>query len=192
MRDQLLPPPGLWPVLARAKHNVRPKTVRVRVDLLRRACRRLIGMHAHAAEIVAEARLHESARRRIERLAGCAQHFMHRRRCAVGRPRSSSPRDPVSRSAQLPFQFEVRVVVRSCYFEKYAFAMAITCGLSMSLRSSPYSMKLCTTSSLPTGASLRPGTSAAWPVSCSNVTPSWLSSSELITTNGGQSVLEKV
>jgi hypothetical protein len=66
------------------------------------------GMHPHTAEILSETRLHEVARRAVERPAGRAQHVMHNRRdglvycraggtalqhrCALGRHRSGRPR----------------------------------------------------------------------------------------------------
>jgi hypothetical protein len=43
-----------------------------------------IGMDLHITEITAEARLHEFARRRIERLSRRAQHFVHDRRRGGG------------------------------------------------------------------------------------------------------------
>jgi hypothetical protein len=36
-----------------------------------------VDMHSHTAEVVTKPRLHESARSRIKRLAGRAQHFVH-------------------------------------------------------------------------------------------------------------------
>src|SRR5438067_363768 len=42
-------------------------------------------MHAHAAEVVAEARLHQRPRRRVQRPARRAQHLVHDRRDWVTR-----------------------------------------------------------------------------------------------------------
>jgi hypothetical protein len=41
-------------------------------------------MHAHVAEIVAEARLHQAARRLVQLFAACLQHIFDARRRARG------------------------------------------------------------------------------------------------------------
>lgn len=87
MREQPSAGFGVRPVLPGGKRDIAADRIGARVDGLRR-CRALaVGMHAHIAEIGAEARLHEAARRRIERPAGRAQHLMHDRRRGGGAAR---------------------------------------------------------------------------------------------------------
>jgi len=83
--DQASPRAGARRVLPRPEDHIAPHRVRQRVHGSRRLSRPGIGMHAHPAEIVAEARLHEGPRLRIERLARRAQHFVDNRRHG-GRP----------------------------------------------------------------------------------------------------------
>jgi len=66
--------------LFRRENDVPPYRVSQRIHRPRRLGSYPVGMHPHPAEVVAEARLHESARVRVERLAGRAQHLVHDRR----------------------------------------------------------------------------------------------------------------
>src|SRR5258708_1879802 len=50
-----------------------------RIDLSGRLFASCIGMQHYLLEVVAEARLHDCASRRIERLTRRAQHFVHNR-----------------------------------------------------------------------------------------------------------------
>ena len=56
-----------------------PHCVRVGIDCASRLSRARIVMDTHTAEVVAEALLHEIARRRVERLAGRLQDFIDNR-----------------------------------------------------------------------------------------------------------------
>ena len=77
VRQQAISRCGLRGVFTCGKHHIVPHRVCQRIDRSRRLSRLPAGVHAHPAEIVAEARLHERACGRIERLAGRAQHFVH-------------------------------------------------------------------------------------------------------------------
>ena len=69
------------PVLARrrilicAEDDIVAHCVSQRIHRTRRCCRVCIGVHANLAEVMAEARLHETACGGVERLAGRAQHL---------------------------------------------------------------------------------------------------------------------
>jgi hypothetical protein len=63
-------------ILVRTKGHVVADGVGRRIHRPRRLSRPRVGMDAHAAEVMAEARLHEPARRHVQRPAGGAQHLV--------------------------------------------------------------------------------------------------------------------
>src|SRR5260370_29750512 len=63
-----------------AEDYVRADCVRAGVDCFRRFRGPRIGVHSHPTEVVSKARFEECARRRVERLAGRTQDFVHNRR----------------------------------------------------------------------------------------------------------------
>lgn len=72
VRKQPLSRARVWRILSGSKDHVTSDRVCKRFNkLCRFSCPR-IGMHPDTAEVVPEARLHEGARRRVERLAGRA------------------------------------------------------------------------------------------------------------------------
>ncbi len=69
-------------------------------------------MHAHVTEVLTEARLHERARRRIERLARRAQDLVHnRRRLGTGAP---APRATAAARAARNRRRGVRLIRHHC------------------------------------------------------------------------------
>src|SRR5262245_4880006 len=73
-----------WIVLTFRKNNVASYRVSQCIHRPRRLRRSCVGVDADLAEVVAEVRLHESARRRVQRLARRAQHFVDDRRHGFG------------------------------------------------------------------------------------------------------------
>jgi hypothetical protein len=59
------------------ENDVRADGIRARVHRLGRTARIVIAMHAHAAEVVPETRLHELARLAIERFSRGPQDVVH-------------------------------------------------------------------------------------------------------------------
>ena len=103
VREQLLALRGARREATGAEDDVVADREGVRVDGVRGLLRGGVGVHAHAAEVVTEARLHRRPRRLVERLTGRAKHFVDDRRRVVEtdvlRLRCRSPTsDPSSRS----------------------------------------------------------------------------------------------
>jgi len=77
MCQEFLPLTGFRCILSITKHNIAADCVGQGVNRACRFGRLRIRMHAHAAKIMAEARLEKRASRRIKPLSRRAQHFMH-------------------------------------------------------------------------------------------------------------------
>src|SRR5215510_15658474 len=76
MCEQTLATPCVGSVLAPAENHVLANRVGEGIDRSCRLCRARVAMHAHLAEVVPEARLHERARLGIKRLARRPQHVV--------------------------------------------------------------------------------------------------------------------
>ena len=80
VRQQALTPRRRGLIAALVEHNVLPHGVSERVDGACRLRRVIVGVNAHTAEVVPEARFHERARARIQWPARRLQRIMHDRR----------------------------------------------------------------------------------------------------------------
>src|SRR5262245_16419683 len=76
MGEQLSAGRGSWPVVSLAEDNLRADGVGQSIYCMSGFAGAGVGMHAHFAEVMSEARLHDGPCRGVEWLAGRAQDFV--------------------------------------------------------------------------------------------------------------------